>query len=98
MKRERNPPKWDPKIVSGRELSGVRFYRDVVDLQFDPPPTLFARGWPVIDVGGIEFRFGMTGYRDALCGRIGSAVRTVSVCHELIRLEFEDDSRVIVSI
>jgi hypothetical protein len=84
--------------IVGRELSAVVFVRDYIQLQFDGA-GLSALNLPMIKVGQQTLAFGEPGYRDALCERIGRAVRSASVEeNERILMEFEDGSTLSISL
>jgi hypothetical protein len=60
---------------------------------------LTALNLPVIKVGQKPLSFGQPGYRDALCERIGQAVRSACVEeNEGIFIDFEDGSTLSISL
>ena len=84
--------------IVGRELSAVVFVRDYIQLQFDDA-GLSALNLPVIESGQETLAFGQPGSRDALCKRIGQAVRSASVkANERILIDFEDGSTLSISL
>jgi len=54
-------------------LSSVTFVQDYVQLDFGAA-RLTAYAWPSVEIGGVIFRFGDRGYRDALCAFIAHEV------------------------
>ena len=74
------------------------FVRDYIQLQFEDA-GLSALILPVIKFGQKTLAFGQPGYRDALCERIGQAVRSASVKeNEGILIDFEDGSTLSISL
>ncbi len=76
------------KSLEQRELAGVAFIRDYLQLSFDAP-SLTALVWPSVTISGEVFEFGTPGYRDVLCQQIGKKVVSAEELHEqdlLIRL------------
>ena len=64
----------------GQEISAVCFVHDYVEFHFGGPlPILRSISNPRIVVGGTEYLFPQPSSRDALCGAIGSTVRTVTL-------------------
>jgi hypothetical protein len=99
MQQEPNrSPERALEAIVGGELSAVVFVRDYVQLQFDGA-GLTALNLPVIKVGQKTLAFGQPGYRDALCERIGHAVRGACVKeNEWILIDFEDGSTLSISL
>lgn len=62
----------------GRVLSAVVFVQDYLQLQFDGS-VLTLLIWPVVESSAIKMFFGMPGYRDLLCERIGMSVTDAEV-------------------
>lgn len=85
-------------LVVGEPLSAVVFIQDYVQLQFnDSGLTLLT--WPTVVVQDRGFEYGDPQYRDMLCERINKIVRTASLIEgQEIRIEFEDNSCVLVSL
>jgi hypothetical protein len=84
--------------IVGHELNSVVFIRDYLQLHFEGS-GLTVLVWPAIKVGENWTRWGMPGYRDKLCERIGKVVRAASVIEgQEIRIEFDDDSMITVSL
>jgi hypothetical protein len=82
----------------GRELAAVTFVRDYVQLAFDGP-SLTAITPPTVRIGHRQLKPGDHGYRDALCDRIGAAVRDVSVSEgDALQIAFSDDSQFRISL
>jgi hypothetical protein len=85
-------------IVLGEELSAVTFVADYVQLWFDGP-CLSAYSLPIVSVGGMSYRWGEPGYRDALCGCIGKRVASTEYTEkERIRLDLSDGSSILMSL
>lgn len=81
----------------GERLSSVEFVlNDYVQLRFDGP-TFNAYSHPVVTVAGRTFRWGETGYRDALCERILAVVRAAWAAPEEIVIQLGEDSTIAVS-
>jgi hypothetical protein len=86
------------KTIVGEQLSAVVFVQDYVQLQFDGS-VLTAITCPTVSVREIRSEWGMPGYRDMLCERIGKIVRAVSVAEEQeILIEFDDASVISISL
>lgn len=86
-----------PEIVN-EFLSSVEFVMDYVQLRFFSS-TLTALTSPEVREGHSVHRPGDSGYRDALCRRIGVVVREVEVREEQeLAIAFNDDSSVHVSL
>ncbi len=86
-----------PEIVN-ELLSSVEFVMDYVQLRFCGA-TLSALATPVIQEGHAVYRANDSGYRDALCRRIGGVVHQVEL-HEgqELAVHFIDDSPIRVSL
>lgn len=54
-------------------LGSVTFVQDYIQLDFGDA-RLTAYAWPSVEIGGVTFRFGDRGYRDALCAFIAHQV------------------------
>ncbi|MBV8191778.1 MAG: hypothetical protein JOY64_35515 [Alphaproteobacteria bacterium] len=64
----------DPlSYLENRELSGITFVRDYVQLHFDSA-FINAFVWPTITTGDKAFKKQTPGYRDVLCDQIGQHV------------------------
>jgi len=89
----------DPiSVLEGSQLSSVEFVMDYAQLRFDGT-TLTAITMPSVHVSGRVFRSGDSGYRDVLCHRIAKMVRRGRIVEgEQIRIEFEDNSAVCISL
>lgn len=86
------------RSLVGRELSGVVFIRDYIQLQFDDR-GLTAVTLPIVIASGQAYSLGMQGYRDALCERIGQRVADASSREgEEIKLKFADGSAISISL
>jgi hypothetical protein len=85
-------------VLAGQELNAVVFIKDYVQLQFDDS-GLTAVTNPAVTTGVNVYGFGSSGYRDALCERIG---RTVTKAHlaeeEEIRIDFDDGTAICISL
>jgi hypothetical protein len=97
MKTDQTPG--DPLgSIVGKQLSAVVFVQDYIQLQFDGP-GLTAVTLPTVKVVDKQIAWGMPGYRDLLCERIGKLVTSASVTEgEEICIEFNDGSSVAVSL
>src|SRR5262245_6456097 len=79
-------------ILEGTKLSSVEFVKDYIQLRFDGPCLTVNAPFEVV-VQGYHYRKGASGYRDALCERIGRLVRqALTLPDQEMRLEFEDGS------
>ena len=86
------------KNLIGRELSGVAFVRDYIQLQFDDR-GLTAINLPSVIANGEAKIPDHQGYRDLLCERIGHTVVEAELNDgEGIWLKFDDDSVVSISL
>jgi hypothetical protein len=84
--------------IVGEQLSSVEFIQDYVQFHFDGP-HIIAFVWPVVESGGEVLRFGETGYRDALCDRIGRKVRMASISEgDTATIEFDDGATIRISL
>lgn len=73
----------------------MQFVLDYLILGFDERGALTTLVWPEISHGGNAVKFGMSGYRDRLCGLITHLVTEVKFLEpEVIVILFDDDSRV----
>lgn len=83
------------QTIRGARLTPVQFVLDYLILGFDAKGALTTLVWPEIHNGNTVFKFGMSGYRDRLCGLITQVVRTVEMTKdETIFIEFENKSRI----
>ena len=62
--------------VIGKYLSSVTFVMDYLQMGFCGPSFNFYN-WPVLVVAERKLEPGETGYRDALCARIGKTIRSL---------------------
>jgi hypothetical protein len=84
--------------IEGEQLSSVEFVQDYVQLRFDGP-CLTAITRPTVKLGALQLEWGTTGYRDALCERIGNVVDSVSVKEkDGIHIKFRDGAIVSISL
>jgi hypothetical protein len=67
------------RSIQGARLSSVQFVLDYLILGFDEKGALTTLVWPEVAEGGGALTFGMSGYRDALCGLITQVVDDVEV-------------------
>lgn len=81
--------------IVGEQLSSVEFVQNYVQLRFDGP-TLTIYDYPVVEIGGIQYTIDSPGYRDRLCERIATLVRSAAADGEAIRVGFADGARVVV--
>jgi hypothetical protein len=85
-------------MIEGEQLSSVEFVQDYVQLRFDGP-CLTAITRPIIKLGAIQLDWAASGYRDALCERIGKVVDSVSVSEkEAIDITFTDGAAISISL
>lgn len=91
-------PEQPLSVLIGRQLSSVEFVQDYLQLRFDGP-YLTAITHPRVSVGNMCWKWGMPGYRDRLCERIGSVVTRAPVSEGgEICLEFDDGARLSISL
>lgn len=81
----------------GRELSGVVFVRDYLQLQFDSDVMTFA-GWPVVVRGDERTSVGALEYRNRLCECINRAIKTFQVDDEQFAFAFENGTELRLSL
>jgi hypothetical protein len=85
------------KLV-GEELSAITFVRDYLQLHFDGP-TINAYTLPIVTFRDSRWANGDTGYKDAICARIGVAVIGAStVPEDRLQLDFADGASVAISL
>ena len=77
--------------LQGTQLGSVEFVRSYVQFHFDGP-TLNAYTLPSVLVNRSHLVPGDSGYRDALCERIGIPVARASVSEILVTLVFQDEA------
>lgn len=83
--------------LRGNELNAVCFVMDYAELHFNGP-VLRALAYPRVEAGGTMWGFPCTGYRDVLCGLIGTVVTDVEVLeHKKICLCFDNNAVVTIS-
>ncbi len=81
------------RTICGARLTSVQFVLDYLILGFDEAGALTTLVWPEIQDGEGVFKFGMSGYRDRLCGLITEVVKTVELTEdETIFITFENRS------
>jgi hypothetical protein len=84
-------------VLVGSRLSGVAFVMDYVQCDFDTA-KLTAYTVPSVKVDERAWSRTDAGWRDALCERIGIAVRRVVRSDEQLSIDFEDNSTIVVSL
>jgi hypothetical protein len=72
-------------------MTAVSFVLDYINLQFDDA-FLTALSLPWVRANNSKLAFGVAGYRDMLCERIGHQVNAASETEKEIRLAFDDGS------
>ena len=85
------------KALVGCRLSAVTFVMDYVQCDFDVA-KLTAYTVPTVRSAGRAWSLRDSGWRDALCGRIGAVVRCVVSSNEELSINFEDNSEIVVSL
>jgi hypothetical protein len=83
--------------VVGEYLSAVTFVMDYVQLDFNGV-CLTALTLPTVQASGRNWVAADQGWRDQLCERIGVIVRSASTNAEEIGIDFDDGSRISVSL
>jgi hypothetical protein len=81
----------------GCELASVTFVRDYVQLGFDGP-GMNAYTMPTVTCGAESLTTEQPGYRDSLCGQIGSRVKSAEVDEQQVSIIFESGAVVSISI
>ena len=81
----------------GSRLSAITFVMDYVQCDFDAA-KLTAYTVPTVKADGRTWSPTDSGWRDALCGRIGVVVRRVVRSDEQLSIDFEDNSEMAVSL
>ena len=82
--------------LMGEEISAVSFVRDYVEFHFDGP-VLRSVSDPVVIANAIAYRFPEPSSRDALCGVIGSTVRTLKLEeHRALELTTNNNCKIII--
>jgi hypothetical protein len=81
----------------GSRLSAVTFVMDYVQCDFDAA-KLTAYTVPTVREEGHTWSPTDSGWRDALCRRIGVVVRRVGRSNEELSIDFEDNSEIAVSL
>ena len=85
-------------ILVGEKLSSVTFVMDYLQLDFDGN-RFTLNVWPVITVGGKEYKFGEPSYRDSLCSLITKVVKQASGEEKQhLTLDFESGDMLTVSL
>lgn len=83
--------------LAGLKVTSVCFVVDYVELWFDRPVLrIFTR--PFLCSGGVRLGLGDSGARDLLCGLIGAMVLAVELKDDLIKLDFEGEVRLEISL
>lgn len=94
--KQRGPTIADGVVALGRSvgarLASVDFVLDYLILGFDEKGALTTLVWPEAFVRGKVLRFGMQGYRDALCDLINQSVCETDIStDENITISFGDN-------
>jgi hypothetical protein len=84
-------------LVVGSTLSAITFVMDYVQCDFDGT-NLTAYTVLTVRAEGHTWLPTDSGWRDALCGRIGVVVRRVVRSDEQLCIDFEDNSEIAVSL
>ena len=84
--------------IIGEQLSAVQFVQDYLELHFDGH-GLTCYIWPEVYYSNQKFKFGEIDYRNKLCEIINKSVKDVIIVEkELLTIEFEDNSRITLSL
>lgn len=89
------------KTIEGIEMSSVIFIRDYVQLVFEGHENtaiLSLFEFPTITTNAVSYNIQMNGYRDVLCSIINQKLIEVMTKEETIRLIFEKDVIVQISL
>lgn len=89
--------------LAGSQLVAVTFVKDYVQLVFEGPQASHDHHLNVynptrVQAGGISFRWGEAGYRDALCACIDAHVSCLHHEPEQITLEFSNGTIFTISL
>lgn len=77
------------------DLSGVTFVRNYIQLQFNPPPTINVYPKCSVVSGGKRVTFGETAFANAVIGKIGRQVATVTqTTDSILVIGFDDGSSI----
>jgi hypothetical protein len=83
----------------GREVTIVSFVQDYLEIAFDDDLIFTCYTWPIVDVGDNKFRYGQSGYADALCRLIGQSPQSVKeVLRQELSIHFVGGDSVFVSL
>jgi hypothetical protein len=79
--------------IVGARLTSVDFVLNYLILGFDEKGALTSLVWPEVSIGGGQvLRYGMQGYRDALCNLITRVVSEANISEdEIIQITLADD-------
>lgn len=84
--------------LENRQLAGVTFIRDYLQLLFDGP-IMSVLSWPIVRVNDDAVMVNNQGYRDALCNQIGKLVtHAIEEPNKKITLQFSDNSKIEISL
>jgi hypothetical protein len=84
--------------IVGASLSSVTFVTNYVELDFNGP-IVSAYTSPAIQVGATVLSTEDSGYRDALCGRIGAqVVAAYAEQDNRLQIDFSDKSSIVISL
>ena len=83
--------------LKGVRLYSVEFVMDYVQLHFGGP-TLTAYTHPSLKVNGRTITWDVPGFKDSLCSLIGVPITEVHIVKEELRLDFEKDVTLAVSL
>jgi hypothetical protein len=86
------------ETLRGARLTSVEFVLDYVQLRFDGPYLTINAPFEM-EVAAHGYRKGASGYRDALCERLGRTVQgSLTVQDQELRIEFDDTSKLTISL
>lgn len=84
--------------LENRELAGVTFIRNYLQLLFDGP-IMNVLLWPIVTTNDGISMVDNPGYRDALCNQIGKLVtHAIEEPNKKITLQFSDGSKIEISL
>lgn len=86
------------QTLIGAQLTSVEFVQDYVQLRFDGPVLTVNAPFQIL-VQDRAYEKGSTGYRDALCERIGCHVqRAFTIPEQQLAIEFDGNSKLAISL
>jgi hypothetical protein len=84
-------------ILAGGQLSAITFVMDYIQFDF-VTAKLTAYTLPAVTAAGRTWTHVDSGWRDALCERIGATVRSVICSEAALSVKFGDDSEIAISV